>query len=56
MHKVILVKNTTNEQPVRRCLNCGQDISNKRKGAIYCSKLCRMSYLDNGKFRSRYYN
>lgn len=32
MPRVFLVKQKTDEQPVRRCKNCGKDISNKRKG------------------------
>ena len=56
MPKVILVKQTTNEQPVRRCKNCGKDIGNKRKDAQFCCKVCYMAYTNNGTFKSRYYN
>lgn len=38
-------KNTTNEnQEVRRCLNCGKDISNKRKDAKFCCSTCWQGY------------
>lgn len=56
MPKVILVKKITNEQPVRRCLNCGKDISNKRKDAKFCSKTCWTSFNIDGTFTNRFYN
>lgn len=56
MSKVILVKRTTDEQPVRRCKNCGKDISDKKKGAQFCCKICYASYMNGGKLKSRYYN
>ena len=56
MPRVFLVKQKTDEQPVRRCKNCGKDISNKRKGAEFCCKICYMSYIGKGIFKSRYYN
>lgn len=38
-------KQTTEENPeVRRCLNCGKDISNKRKDAKFCCNLCWQGY------------
>lgn len=37
-------KNTTDNQVVRRCLNCGKDISNKRKDARFCSNACWQGY------------
>lgn len=38
-------KQTTEEnQEVRRCLNCGKDISNKRKDAKFCCNLCWQGY------------
>ena len=50
MPRVFLVKQKTDEQPVRRCKNCGKDISNKRKGAEFCCKTCWVSYNQQGKF------
>ena len=37
-------KNTTDTQEVRRCLNCGKDISNKRKNAKFCCNECWQGY------------
>lgn len=49
--KVIWVKknDSTTTNPVRRCLNCGKDISDKRKHAKFCSQACYQGYynLDN---------
>lgn len=56
MCKVFIVKKITNEQPLRRCKNCGVDITNKRKDAEFCCPICRISYNNDGKFKSRYYN
>lgn len=56
MPKVILVKQKTDEQPVRRCKNCGKDISNKRRDAEFCCPICRISFTGGGKWKSRYYN
>lgn len=37
-------KKATEEEPVRRCLNCGKDISKRRKDAKFCSNLCWQGY------------
>lgn len=39
MGKTIIVKNK-NTIGLRRCLNCGIDISHKQKGAKYCGDIC----------------
>ena len=49
MGKVILVKQATNEQPIRHCKNCGKDISNKRRNAQFCCPTCRVSYAEGVK-------
>ncbi len=56
MGKVLIVKKTTNEQEVRRCKNCGMDISNKKKTAQFCCRTCWQSYTSGGKFQVKYYN
>ena len=43
MKKVVIVKKET-QQNFRRCLNCGADISNKRKDAQFCNKICYKAY------------
>lgn len=53
MSKTILVKKQTDEQPVRRCKNCGKDIGDKKKGAQFCCKQCWTSYNQEGKFYRR---
>lgn len=40
---VFITKKPTNDN-VRRCLNCGKDISNKRKNARFCSNACCQGY------------
>ena len=40
---VFLKKKPSNDN-VRRCLNCGKDISNKRKDAKFCSNQCWQGY------------
>lgn len=44
MKKVFVVKKKEQKQDFRRCLNCGADISNKRKGARFCNKICYKAY------------
>ena len=56
MSKVIVVKQETDGKAVRRCKNCGKDISNKRKDAQFCCKICYMSYTNRDRFAGRYYS
>lgn len=56
MSKVILVTKPADLKSGRRCLNCGRDISDKRKDAEFCCSTCRISYRCGGRFPSRYYN
>ena len=37
-------KKKTETKEVRRCLNCGKDISNKRKDAKFCCNACWQGY------------
>lgn len=41
--KVILVTKPTSTN-VRRCLNCGKDISHKRSDAQFCCPVCYEAY------------
>lgn len=41
--KVIIVAKHS-EKEVRRCKNCGRDITNKRKDAQFCCTECREGY------------
>ena len=42
--RIILVKNPITINATRRCLNCGTDISHKRKDARFCCPACYEGY------------
>jgi protein-arginine kinase activator protein McsA len=37
---------STSNKEVRRCLNCGKDISDKRKDAKFCCNTCYQGYYN----------